>query len=170
MRTLRILSVIAIFAMLSTMVFAAPPLPPTPWSAIGSIHIPVVMDIVPVASLRLNGAIIKLYPTEGGDVGDYSGCASPMPVLQSNIPVEVWATVEPVAPDVTSHDNCWVVIQGDDWGNDWDHLSRADFDPEYTAGGVGINVCVLFRHVNMAMRPEGFNERVGTVTLTVTPD
>jgi hypothetical protein len=167
MRTLRILSVIAIFAMLSTMVFA---LPPTPWGAIGTIYIPVVMDIVPVASLSLNGAVIKLEPVVGGDVGDFSGCANPMPVLQSNIPVEVFATVEPVAPDVTDQDNCWVVIQGDDHGNDWSHLSMADFDPEYIGGGVGINVCVLFRKVNMAMRPEGLNERVGTVTLTVTPD
>jgi hypothetical protein len=166
MRTLRILSVIAIFAMLSTMAFA---LPPTPWGAEGTIYIPVVMDIVPVASLSLNGAVIKLAPTVGGDVGDFSGCANPLPRLQSNIPVVVVATVEPVAPDVTDQDNCYVAIQGNDWAAS-PIGSIQDYDPEYIGGGVGIPVCVLFRHVNMAMRPEGLNERVGTVTLTVTPD
>jgi hypothetical protein len=148
--------------MFSAMAFA---LPPTPWGAEGQIQIPVTMDIVPVASLNLNAAVIKLLPTVGGDVGDFSGCANPKPLLQSNVPVTVLADVEPVAPLVTNDANCYVAIQG----QPWDSTSAQDYDPAYISSGVYIPVCVLFRNVDMAMRPEGLNQRVGTVILTVTP-
>jgi hypothetical protein len=162
MRNLRILSIVAIVAMLSSVSIA---LPPTPWGAAGQILIPVVMDIVPVASLSLNGAVIKLAPTVGGDVGDFSGCANPQPILQSNVSVTVLAEVEPVAPLVTNDANCYVALQG----QPWDFTSAQDYDPAYIGSGVHIPVCVLFRQVNMAARPEGLDERVGTVILTVTP-
>jgi hypothetical protein len=159
MRTLRIFAVVAMF---STMAFA---LPPTPWGAAGQILIPVVMDIVPVASLSLNGAVIKLASTVGGDIGDFSGCANPQPILQSNVSVTVLAEVEPVAPLITNDANCYVALQGQPWGL----TSAQDYDPAYIGSGVHIPVCVLFRQVNMAARPEGFDQRVGTVILTVTP-
>lgn len=163
MRKLQVLSIIAIVAMLSSVSIAAPP--PPPWSALGSIEIPVVMDIVPVASLSLNGAIIKLEPAVGGNIGDFMGCANPLPMLMSNIPVNVTATVFLVAPDVTTHDDIFVAIQGYDWDNP---SGPWLYDPAYIGNGVGIPVCVLYRNVNMAIRPEGLNERVGTVMLTVT--
>ncbi len=168
MRKLQILSIVAIVALLSSVSIA---LPPTPWGAAGEIQIPVVMDIVPVASLNLNGAIIKLVPTVGGGVGDFSGCASPLPLLQSNVPVTVTATVVPVAPLVTDPCDCYVAIQGQDWAKSppFGAGSINDYDPAYIASGVGIPVCVLFRGVDMSQRPQGLNERVGTVILTVTP-
>lgn len=154
-----------IMALLSIAAASVVAAPPTPW--VGqpvSVEIPVMMDIQPVANLDLRGSTIKLEQVDGSV--NYVGEADPQPLLTSNVPVTVDATVTPVAPLVAPQASWGVALQGTGWGTN----PSVDYDPAYIGiSGVGVPVAVLVENPDLTQRPQGTDQRVATVILTVSP-
>ena len=97
MKKLLIIAIVAIFAATAN---AATP----PWSDPVSVEIPVIMDIMPVASIELNGSQIKLELSNESTPGEiwYEGVADPQPILRSNVSVDVSATIAALAPTIVA--------------------------------------------------------------------
>ena len=148
---------------------------PTPWIGAPQIEIPVLMDIVEVASLNLNKAQILLERV--GGTTDYMGVTKApfVPTLTCNAPVTVYAETAGVAPWVTE---LWQTsIRNTDWstpGNPCGGVS-IDVDPLVTPMPYPIEVAVMAQNVDMSVRPlravgpVAIPDRVATTTVTVTP-
>jgi hypothetical protein len=186
MRTLRILSVIAIVAMLSTMVIADTPTPPTPWAGVATGQIPVVMDIAPAVSIEVpTGSKIKLMPldyakdTPGPPT--WTGVANPQPILHSNVRVSLAATLDVVNPVIQTDPTLWgIALQGQPWkvgsggplGGPDTFVTTTDsiyLDVAYIGAGRAIPIAVYVQNPNLTARPPESDSRVATVTLMASP-
>ena len=179
-RIMKKLLIIALVSIVAAAAFALPPVPPVPWVGQAvTVDIDVLMDIKPVAQLTLGNTVIKLEPVDG--TVNYVGEAGPdLPLLQSNVPVTVTGLIVPaaplVAPDVdgTGGGLGWAIsLQGS--GDaitpaNWEYpTSSADYDPAYIGAGVGVPVAVLCVSPDLTQRPQGDNQVVAVVELTVMP-
>ncbi|MGA2914411.1 MAG: hypothetical protein ABSE89_00065 [Sedimentisphaerales bacterium] len=174
MRKLQVLSIIAIVAMLSTMVFAVPP-----WDLNTSAQIPVVMDIVPSISIDLNGSQIKLLQKPGTDT--WEGFANPMPIVHSNVDVKVSAKLDVVHPNIQLDGRNWgVALQGQPYTTGIGPIvPPATFaagptpfwfmDVPYIGAGRQIPIAVEVISPDLTVRPPELNSPVAIVTLTVQP-
>ena len=154
-----------------------------PWIGPGATaDIPVVMEIIPIATLIIaTGTVIELLPagvTPGpAPLGtlDYTGVASPSPQLTCNVPVTVSAETVGVAPLVTTS---WqTALQGNGWstppGNPGSP-SVINVDPAAAtpANPFVLDVAVLATNVDMTVRPltgTGPLAVIGMTTVTVVP-
>jgi hypothetical protein len=184
MRKLQFLSIIAIVAMLSTMVIAKPP---TPWDGVATGKIPVVMDIVPAVSIEVpSGAKIKLEPLDYPNNNEqtpatWTGVANPQPILHSNVRVSVTGTLDVVNPVIQTDSGQWgIALQGQDWavgdgsglGGPQTYVATTDpmyLDVAYIGAGRAIPIAVYVQNPNLTVRAPEADSQVATVTLTASP-
>lgn len=164
MRNLMIIAIVSIFA---TALFAgplSPPFAPTP-----TVEIPVVMDIMPVASIDLNGSVIKLELVNilGNDDIFYEGFANPQPILTANVPVEVTADILELHPSISAGPPFKVALRNQNYVPQGTTTDPVRYDPMVIGSGIGIEVAASIKNPDLAVRPEGLNVPVAVVTLTV---
>lgn len=146
-----------------------------PWIGPGATaDIPVVMEIIPIATLIIaSGTQIPLMPVNGSM--DYTGVSTPSPQLTCNVPVTVSAQTAGVAPLVSTQ---WsTALQGQPWtvpGANPSGISTINVDPAAAtpANPFILDVAVLAQNVDMTVRPLtgiGPLAVVGMTTVTVTP-
>jgi hypothetical protein len=181
MRTLRILSVIALVAMLSTTAFGG-----NPWIVSSQLQVPVVMDIVPTITLNLNGAFIKLTQQLNTDWWEGQTGLPPSSTkhatITSNVNVVVTAELDIVNPNVQTNGYKWgVAIQGQAWSmgsgpivppatlvvpTTPGYYMDLTYINSFGAAGAPIPIAVEVEAPDMTVRPPGANQPVATVTLT----
>lgn len=136
------------------------------------VQIPVIMDITPVASIDLNGSQIKLELcyTNNPCAIVYEGIADPPPILRSNVPVGVTATITPLRPIIEDAAPFVVAL-----GNQVYTTAALEvtplviYKPLIGGSGVGIEITAAISNPDLTVRPVGLDAQVAVVTLTIIP-
>jgi len=137
-------------------------------SAAERVDIPVLMDIIEIASIELNGAQIKLIPVPG--TLDYEGSTVPgsHPIVTSNVRVDVVAETIPNANPSDVASGGWRTRLQNQGYNGTPMSDPLTIDPLATP--FPLTVHVKAKDVDMGGWTAGHNNaQVATTVVTVTP-